>query len=99
MATRSVPLTNPKFPPGTVVSIFPRLARIHGGKPSGEAIGTATVSAAGVLALNQPGAIFQLWAEVGGEHRTVQAGNILYTPPKPTLRERVARSRALQPRC
>jgi hypothetical protein len=69
------------FPPATSVGVYARGSRLSGRVPSGAAIASGTVSAAGVLTVTDP-AILQgvdlvLYALVGGEHRYVSARSTL----------------------
>lgn len=89
MAT--VVLTSEKFPVGTSVAAYPSANRHIGGKPSGTATATAVVGASGNLTFTLAEGMYTLFAEVEGDRRTVALGNIAYTPPLPTLRERIAR--------
>lgn len=86
------------YPVGTVVSVYPAAAakRLSGGKPSGTALTSGTVDAAGQLTFTIPGkTAYALWAEVAGEHRVIRGGDPTPDAPAPTLRERLKERRVL----
>ena len=78
MAT--VTLRLDRFPTGTTVGIYPRTARgAEGGAPSGTAIASAAVDAAGLLTVTNAGIVdntpYVAYALVAGENRYVNVSS------------------------
>lgn len=83
------------WPPGTVVSVYPRGAGARRlGGPSGASVASATVAADGSVALPLPdSAPYVAYALVGGEHRYVWVRDDAFVAGTP-WKARVAARRA-----
>lgn len=83
-----------RFPVGTSVGAYPRANRKFGGAPSGEALETHVVNAAGALEYTTipQGVPYTLYAFVAGEHRYVDVEESTWTAPG-DLKERVQAKR------
>ncbi|HEY4451028.1 MAG TPA: hypothetical protein VGN13_05490 [Solirubrobacteraceae bacterium] len=84
-----------RFPVGTSVKAFAGVTVRHDGRPGGTAASEATVAADGSLTFSTltPGALYTLYAEVGGKPVNMLAAASASFPALGTLQERIAASR------